>query len=170
MELVLVGAQLQQILAGLVAVCLEQVLDPVRCVLKADLLFLQGNNSLWSSDSCFVCPLCNCKGAATYVEGNLFGLPPGEAEHGRAVSVEDLEDEHPLAEDSQHDASLGPLLREHSVEVDTVFCQLLANLQAHMSDTKENKHQVKVIIKNSHGPKQLRKPCFMCSMKYYEVM
>lgn len=126
MELVLVGAQLQQILAGLVAVCLEQVLDPIRCVLKADLLFLRGDKSLWSSDSCVVCPLC--KGAPTYVEGNLFGLPPGEAEHGRAVSVEDLEDEHPLAEDSQHDASLGPLLREHSVEVDTVFGQLLANL------------------------------------------
>lgn len=45
MELVLVGAQLQQILAGLVAVRLEQVLDPVRRVLKADLLFLQGDRA-----------------------------------------------------------------------------------------------------------------------------
>lgn len=41
MELVLVGAQLQQILTGLVAVRLKQVLDPIRCVLKANLLFLE---------------------------------------------------------------------------------------------------------------------------------
>lgn len=129
MELVLVRAQLQQILACLVAVCLEQVLDPIRCVLKADLLFLQGNKSLWSQRLMLCVSTCDCDGAATYIEGNLFGLPPGEAEHGRAVSVEDLEDEHPLAEDSQHDASLGPLLREYSVEVDAVLCQLLANLQ-----------------------------------------
>lgn len=70
--------------------------------------------------------MCSC--SATYVEGNLLGLPPGEAENRCAVSVEDLKDQHTLAEDSQHDASLGPLLREHSVEVDAVFCQLLANL------------------------------------------
>lgn len=43
MELVLVGAQLQQILTGLVAVRLKQVLDPIRCVLKTNLLFLEGD-------------------------------------------------------------------------------------------------------------------------------
>lgn len=84
-----------------------------------------------------------CSRAATYVEGNLFGLPPGEAEYGCAVSVEDLEDEHPLAEDSKHDASLGPLLGQHSVEVDTVFCQLLANLQHTHTHTRQTHKKIK---------------------------
>lgn len=74
-------------------------------------------------------PRAAASDAATYVEGDLFGVPPGEPEHGRAVPVEDLKDEHPLAEDAQHDAGLGPLLREHAVEVDAVLCQLLADLQ-----------------------------------------
>lgn len=89
----------------------------------------------------FCMSTCGCEGAATYVEGNLLGLSPRKAEHWCAVSVEDLEDEHPLAEDSEHDASLGPLLREHTVEVDTVFCQLLANL--HYSQWTHVKHMRK---------------------------
>lgn len=40
-ELVLGGAEVQQILAGLLTVCLKQVLDAVGGVLERDLLFLQ---------------------------------------------------------------------------------------------------------------------------------
>lgn len=61
MELVLVGAQLQQILTGLVAVRLKQVLDPIRCVLKANLLFLEGdrfNNYAKASSSWVKLTVC----------------------------------------------------------------------------------------------------------------
>lgn len=44
-ELVLVRAEMEEILAGLVAVRLEQVFNPIRCVLKANLLFLYEEKS-----------------------------------------------------------------------------------------------------------------------------
>lgn len=42
-ELVLIGAELEQILTGLIAVRLKQVLNTIRGVLEANLLFLRSD-------------------------------------------------------------------------------------------------------------------------------
>lgn len=77
----------------------------------------------------FIISICDNRDAGTYGKRNLFCLPPGEPEHWGAVSIKDLKNEDPLAVDAQHDARLGPLLREHPMEVDTILCQLLAHLK-----------------------------------------
>lgn len=72
----------------------------------------------------------------THCEGNLLGLPPGEPKDWGAVSIQDLKDVHTFRVDPQHDACLGPLLREDPVEVDPVLCQPLAHLQGQTQYSK----------------------------------
>lgn len=63
-----------------------------------------------------------------YRKWNLFCLPPRKSQDRRTVSIKDLKNEHPLAVDTQHDARLGPLFWQHPMEMDTVLCHSLADL------------------------------------------
>lgn len=166
MELVLVGAQLQQILAGLVAVRLEQVLDPVRRVLKADLLFLQGDRGFCRAAARVLCVRARLRVMRQRTLKEIFLVSlQGNRSTGVRFPLRTSKMSTPL----QKTPSMMPVwdlfsgsTRWKWTPYSVSFWQTFNTLNVHMLDTQENKQQVKVSQRNSRLAKQLTMRHFLC--------